>query len=350
MNKGCIRGAGGSASAFGSETNVASVDPSTHVLPGVRDRFYIDGVSSSSPTVQRIAKETIIWVSKPSFTSSFMSHMAFGDGNYVAVNSLGAVYQSVGPRAFGWTLRASGVTMNRLAFGNGLFVGVGNSGVIRTSTDTVTWTTQTSNTTSGLFAAAYDNGTWVVGGQSGVLRTSTDAVTWVTRSSNVGTSSIFSVAYGGGAWVLGGASGIIRRSTDNGVTWTTVTSNVVGSSINFIAYGNNTFAASSQSFSVLRTSTDGIAWVTVQVPGGLITSSMLFGNENFLFQGGGVVMTSRNATTWTTQDYGALATTSFSAIAYGEGLWVMGATSLIRVGAQANHPARSAGATIRGNR
>ena len=138
-----------------------------------------------------------------------LSSVCNGDGMIVAVGS--GIYSS--PDATIWTARTSGTTsqLSAVEHGGGQFVAVGAAGSVITSPDGVTWLARTSGTNNTLYSVRFGGGVYVAGGASGTIITSPDCITWTPR--NTGTSqTINSVVYVNERFVAMGNAGIILCS------------------------------------------------------------------------------------------------------------------------------------------
>ena len=119
-----------------------------------------------------------------------------------------------------WELGDSGSTspLTKVVYGGGQFVAVGDAGVILTSVDGSVWATQNSGTTKNLRGVAYGNGLYLVTGEDGTALTSPDGQAWTARNARTGLF-ISGAAYGNGIFVVCGASGTTSgtvRFTANG--------------------------------------------------------------------------------------------------------------------------------------
>jgi hypothetical protein len=169
------------------------------------------------------------WYANQQGTGDFVS-IAYGNGYWVAVGSLGRLYYKSGSPVGAWTSNAQGTNnLSAVAYDNGYWVVVGQSGVLyyKASTPDGAWTSNTQGTTQ-LSAVAYGNGYWVAAGANGVLyyKSSTPDGAWT--SNTQGTSSFLTVAYGNGYWVAAGNFSVLyyKASTPDGA-WTSNSPSVV---------------------------------------------------------------------------------------------------------------------------
>lgn len=211
------------------------------------------------------------------------------------------------------------------------------SGVITTTTTstyvsiknysgTPVWTTVPSNpytpSTNQINSVLYANGKYLVGGNGGAsnyLISSTDTVTWSTSDINYNVNSL---AYGNGIYIAVGTNNY-RVSTD-AITWSSKPN--LSNTINVVIYENNLYIMGGQS-GYLVTSTDATTW-TSQTSGFGTTSirTLAYGNGIYLAGGtNGYLTTSTDAVTWTTRTSG-IGGTLLSSI-YANGVYLMGSST-----------------------
>ncbi|MGO0063380.1 tandem-95 repeat protein [Brevibacillus fluminis] len=185
----------------------------------------------------------------------------YDGGNWILVGS-GKIFQSPSGTAAsdtGWTALKTDFASNLwgIAYGGGKYVTVGSDGVILTSSDKVSWTTQNLSGESGKFLAAvtYANGQFVTVSTSGNIYASTDGQSWSKVYS--GSSPINGVTFGNGKFVAVG-SGKAYTSTD-GSSWSVSPDSVPV--LYSVDYGNNKYVAVGAG-GILATSTDGTTWST----------------------------------------------------------------------------------------
>jgi hypothetical protein len=198
-----------------------------------------------------------------------------------------------------------------VAYGNGKFVAVGIAGQMGYSTDGITWTS-VENTGfnnryriskicygGGIFVAS---GTWsnvIVDGKVttiGRVMYSSNGIKWVVADTgNFDNTKITDITYGNGKFFILSTTDQIIYSL-NGHTWTPVTDSPFGGfPISGIAYGAGRFIAVSSSANKIAYSSNGITWAV------LVSSSfngIIYGNDEFLAWGNGVIATSNEGTTW----------------------------------------------------
>jgi photosystem II stability/assembly factor-like uncharacterized protein len=156
--------------------------------------------------------------------------------------------------------------------------------------------------------------------------------TWTAVSNSRFDYSIRGIAYGGNRFVAVGDGGRMATSPD-GTTWTAVSDSKFGSDdINGIAFGGNRFVAVGDD-GKMRTSTDGTNWTAVNTnPGSLLNadgvlkqpafSAIAYGNGKFVVSFNCYMATSMNGTTWTAVSDSKFGYDNISAIAYGNNRFV----------------------------
>ncbi len=195
--------------------------------------------------------------------------------------------------AINWSLtytNGPGVYINQLnavAFGNGEFVAVGSGGAILTSPDAVNWTQQTSHTTSGLNGVTYGGGLCVAVETGGGIVTSPDGANWTVAAPGPN-YALYGVAYGNGSYVAVGESSsyypVIMTSHD-GASWSaTYTGPTAYYYLSAITFNNGTFAATGQNGQIL-TSPDGSTWTARSSGTGNQLSAVVFGESEFIAVG-----------------------------------------------------------------
>ena len=299
---------------------------------------YGNGIFTASGSNQTLltSVDAVTWTSQaaPTLSGQPINAMTYGNNTWVAVggftNAAAIGEHSVAEpimisRDMGqsWTTvtyNSGTYHLTAIAYGNKIFVAGGSNGSIKTSTNATTWVTQTSNFARvPVYSIAYGNNTFVAGAYDGSVRTSTNnGITWNTQTSNF-TTSICAVSYGNGIWVAGGAVGTLRTSTDNGITWNTQTSNLANN-IQAIAYGNNVWVIGGVTGG-LRTSTDsGVTWTTQASYSAAVNSLSYDGTKFVLGGGSGIIMTSLDAVTWTTDSSNLASSSPVQAILSSDGV------------------------------
>lgn len=164
--------------------------------------------------------------------------------------------------------------------------------------------------------------------------TSSDGMTWL-GSDTYGTApsiTLKDIAYGKGKLLAVGAYDKIRLSSDNGINWQSFSSGLV-EHFNAVAYGNGMFVASgTKNYSetgMILTSPDGINWRAAFTGNFIWIYKIAYANGTFVAVGndskGGIILTSHDdGITWTTRISGF--ENSLSALAYGDGIIIVGAT------------------------
>ena len=216
-----------------------------------------------------------------------------------------------------WTdqgLLASFSPPTNIEFGRGVFLaadggtgagGAGTSNLKMSDSTATTWT----DVSTPVWAGAVGItgllwiellGIWVAGGGSGKLATSSDGINWVDRSSGTPfTGNVVAFAFGGGVLVGVDSTGHIATSAD-GISWTLRTTWASGA-VTDVTYGNSKFAAigTVSSATHLETSPTGTTW-TAQTTGfaGTAGRHITYGNGLFVASDSGSVRTSADAVTW----------------------------------------------------
>ena len=123
-------------------------------------------------------------------------------------------------------------------------------------------------------------------------------------------------AFGNGVYVAVGADGTIVTSPDT-ITWTVRRMSTAGTVLNSVAYGNGLFVAvgmgtpSSTGAGLIMTSVDGISWTTNDTVAANVNaqfSDVAYGNNLWVVSGSGqnIVYTSTDAQTWTPRSLGSV--------------------------------------------
>ena len=157
-----------------------------------------------------------------------------------------------------------------VAYGNGIYVAVGSIGARGYSTDGVNWTDNSSSERNTLRSVAYGNGKFVAVGQHcGAV--STNGIDWTEGRmfpEDPSGGDFYKVVFANDVFVAVGNNGICALSTD-GVSWTRgVTMRTDAFLINYaydVAYGNGIFVAVTNRDAVF-TSTNGLNWIPQLAP------------------------------------------------------------------------------------
>jgi len=279
--------------------------------------------------------------------------VAYGTNGFVAVGSDGTTLYS--KNGFQWRKINSGpgTELNAVAYGGGLFVAVGKDGPLSISTNGVRWfenpvpsdllvdVTFGSNrfvavgedslftsvdgkqwtnhfAWGDLAAVAYGDGNFVAVAENQFARTSFDGINW----GNVDIPAdihLNSVTFGNGLFVAGGNAGVVLTST-NGTNWIKIDIGVARD-IRDLAYGNGRFVAVCGLGGIMH-SQDGIHWIDADMSNNSNwLASVTFAWGTFVVGGGGgVILTSTSADSWTRINSGTSA--FFKSIAYGSNSFV----------------------------
>jgi len=188
-----------------------------------------------------ITDDGISWQPIPTGEDNALTGVAWHDGKFVAVSTLGfAVVRDAGQ----WTSYDVGLGyyLWGVAYTNDRFIALGNVGKIATSIDGTSWQPHDLGVYA-LKGAAYGNGKYVLAGSD--IFYSTDASNW-THAASAGGYEYSSVVFGKGVFVAAGGAGI--ATSQNGVDWdsacpsTSIVSLVFDGS-KFVAVGDDAFVS-----------------------------------------------------------------------------------------------------------
>lgn len=337
----------------------------------VNDKITIPGTALGGATPDNDLTITITDVSDDS-TSSIQAFSLAGTGRggrFVSLtNTENARYSDNGTD---WTeVTIPTADYRRLVHGNNRFLAIaGNTNSIVTSLNGISWTSSSLPLTANWREGVYGGGKFVlVADDTDVVASSTNGVTWTTGSipnDSVGDSTISQwsyVTYGNGKFLAVSANDDATATSADGVTWIRHDSALPALpgtdqwSTLSVAYGNNRFvivdAAGYTAYSF-----DGITWYRgndITSLSGLWTR-MKYANGVFFAIGTGadltdplnpiitntaVCVTSEDGIMWT--DRSLPSSQYWTALAYGNGQWVIkataastGALALVNVGARA---------------
>lgn len=241
---------------------------------------YVAGIGSNN--LLRTSTDAITWVSRTSnFSSAAIRGAAASPDILVIVGDTGQISSSTD--AITWTARSSGVpdTLNGAFYLNDRFVAPYNSGVV-VSTNGTTWTAHAHGSGPvGAKAAAYDGSRYYVAGGN-TIRVTTNFSSWGPIGAVPSTvSDIFGITHANGILVAVGQGGI-ATSDNAGVTWT---SRASGSTTRFdgVTFANDFFIA--YNASGISVSTDAITWRFTSNSGA--SEAFTFGNNLFVAGGFG---------------------------------------------------------------
>jgi hypothetical protein len=152
------------------------------------------------------------WTARTTPTTNFLSGVAPGPGNWIAVGKAGVLLRS-GPDAASWASVPLGTTnwLYRVRHVGGQFVVVGQNGALFTSADGTNWTARTSGTTRWLNDVTYVDGAWFIVGTQGLLLSSTNLMNW-TMLPVPSVKSLYGATTHDGQLVLTGIEGIVLRN------------------------------------------------------------------------------------------------------------------------------------------
>ena len=304
------------------------------------------GIGTTSPgaaleVVGNIISKGTSWKSATSTAAVQWQSVAYGNGIFVAVATVGNVMTS--PDGINWTSRVPASSSNwvSVAYGNGLFAAVSNSGQVMTSSDGIIWTSRTSPAANGWHSIANGNGLFVAvatnGTTSNDVMTSSDGINWVNTSTTLNANQWETVTYGNGLFVAvafdGTTSNDVMTSSD-GITWSNPSiATPAANQWRTLAYGNGLFVAAANNGSTstnIMTSPDGNTWTGQNTSSAKQWRGMVYGNGLFVAVSfDGAVMTSPDGINWTTRTPSAA--NQWESVAYGNGMFVAvsqnGATS-----------------------
>ena len=221
--------------------------------------FDFTGQSSAITNINQISGG---W-SSASFDSNGASNqwksVAYGNGKYVALALIGNAYLAANSTdGINWTsyntIPYTGYS--HLAYGNGAFVAVGQNKIVYSTDEGESWSSA-SVSTNWWKGVTYGGGKFVAVAEDGTNRvaTSSDGVNW-SETSAPGNHMWLAVTYGGGKFVAVSQGGDAMYSSD-GTNWSTTSVPETGV-WNSVAYGNGKFVAVAGPKTMY--STDGINW------------------------------------------------------------------------------------------
>lgn len=237
----------------------------------------------------------------PNGNSPGLSSLAFGNGQWVAVGSLGTVVRSMD--GFTWSTEKSGVAewLSAVSFGNGTWIAVGNNGTVISSRDGVQWRQENPGTGQPLLGVGFGNGQWIAVGYQGTVITSADGQSWIVR--RAGSNDLSGVAYGNGRWTAVGNGSILTSS--NGISWMEI-QNSPGGALKRVVYENGLWAATGYPGRVV-TSVDGVSWTLSWTTADVAPSDRStldgigYGNGLWIAQRGSRILTSLEGLRWAVQ-------------------------------------------------
>jgi hypothetical protein len=261
------------------------------------------------------------WTRRSARTGGNMNGVTCLDGLFVAVGDQGIVSS---PDGAAWTSRLAPafVGLKSVAARPGLFVAVGGTGdstrgTTWSSPDGITWTPHTTPVlTLGdrglLWSVTCSNGLFVAVGEYDLLPqrgqsiiTSADGVTWTVRRDAPYEGAVYGVTFGNGRFIAVGDGGFY--SSIDGTSWS-LSATLVGGYYaavtyqggRFVAVGGQDDAVLLRAAGLIATSTNGVSWSTQAVASSFTLNASAYGNGVSVAAGDyGVTLTSTNAVTWT---------------------------------------------------
>lgn len=257
------------------------------------------------------------WNSATTTTTQDIRGMAYGT-KIVAVGAGGAITTSAD--VLTWANAASPTTANLngaayWATSDGIsvtttnFLAVGDAGTVLLSTDAATWTAKTSGTTRNLNAVANNGlGLNVAVGDGGTIIHSTDGVTWIAATSVASTENLYNVRYIATQWYALGANGTVLKSSD-GLTWAALATGAT-TGLRDMAFGSYTVTSGLTTTTSLSyvlvgdggqvlTSADATTWTSQNLPGATRLNGVVFGAQFVAVGDGGKIYTSPDGAIWT---------------------------------------------------
>ncbi|WP_411345859.1 cadherin-like beta sandwich domain-containing protein [Paenibacillus sp. WLX1005] len=253
------------------------------------------------------ASAATTWSSATSNTTNPIYKVAYGNGMWVGAAASGKVVTSTD--ASTWTERTVDSsftdTFLNITYGGGKWVVVGSQSRVYTSTDAITWTRSTITTSSviNFSGVVYANSTYVIAANEGNIYYSSDATTWT--NVKPATEDLLGIAYGNSLFVAVGNNGVAYTSPD-AATWTSRGPIASGNNLYAVRYLNGSFYATSDG--LIATSTNGTSWTTqsISASSGVPLYDISYSNSKYVIVGGavsssGLILVSSNATSWTTE-------------------------------------------------
>ena len=203
-----------------------------------------------------------------------IGQVAYGNSVWVRArngSSTGVDYSPDGTVTWTTALTNVAYAVTGLRFANGRFFAMGASGQMSTSTDGATWSALAPGGTTQYNCVAWTGSVYVAVGQNGICVTSPDLVTWTSRSTGV-TDALRAVEYKSGVLVAVGANRRILRSTDNGVSWTSQSYVSGGFTYNDVRATPTKFITCGTSPETVTPgpqvlySSDGVTWTQATIP------------------------------------------------------------------------------------
>jgi hypothetical protein len=192
----------------------------------------------------------------------------------------------------------------RAAFGNGVFAAISSGGYAASSADGAAWT-QRSIVQRGYYDIAYGNGRFVAisGYSSGQSKSpvaySSDGVSWSTAYLPTN-GQWWRVAYGDRFVAVAGTGGF--ASSADGVTWALASSGIPSYTANagqVVGYGNGAWIIAQTGQNTLLRTTSFTSWTKVTLPVTASWSGIAYGNGVWVLGNGTTLLTSSDGSTWT---------------------------------------------------
>lgn len=258
----------------------------TNRLPGVNSRLL--GVVwennrfvAFGDYVILMSADGISWVvgTNNGVTVAEIDGVTFGDNKFIGISGRNILSSSDG---VGWTSTNPGLgrTLLGITWGNNQYVAVGSEGAILTSPDGINWTVRENVTSWDFNSVTSGDSLFIAVGWSGIIYSSPDGITWIKRNSGA-TQDLISVSWVGNQYVAVGKDGAILSSPD-GINWTTLTLQTWDERI-AVLYGDLPLGKTGKILdltrplpvSIQQTAFGGIAFHNMQGPGKVVPSEVL---------------------------------------------------------------------------
>lgn len=255
-----------------------------------------------------------------------LTEVAFGGGRFVGVKESSTI-AGASTDGVTWTLGTLPASLNwvGLAYGNGIFVTLASgSSFAYTSTDGITWATRTLPGANAWVGVAYGNGLFLVIDNNGVAASSADGINWAYTGGVINPASTFYSILGFGNGRFHAGARAVASLTTDGVTWTSRGTGASTNTWSGIVYGEDRLVYMALSAGASAVYTDaGVLSALITIPTSTTWKRITYGNKYFVAVTNidSRVAVSLNGLSWElTELPGGM---SFSAIAYGIGMFVL---------------------------
>jgi hypothetical protein len=225
--------------------------------------------------------------------------ITYGNDKFVAVGCTDKIFTSYDAKT--WTsnqisLDPNQACLNSVIYEKNMFWAVGNKGIKSTSDNGTDWIIPSGADNLFIFnSITYANDMFVGVGDNGMVATSADGILW--KKNNLsGAGQISAVAYGNGIFVAVSKNAAILTSPDAGSWEIKYLSHI--KPLYFVTYINNRFLAVGSTGTILL-SPNGTDWTEKYSGSDKYLFSAAYGDSTYVVVGGGAILTSRDAETWT---------------------------------------------------